>query len=255
MTMRRHERSLTRNILGVDVAALDRGEAVEMIASFIAERRFTKIGFLNAHVANMAQSDDVFRATLGGFLVLPDGVGVDIASKALFGEKFPANLNGTDFVPHLLRSLPKPIKVGLIGATRQNVEAACDRLKRLAPQHKYRIVSDGYFTAQDEPRLLDAMRADPPDLLLVAMGVPRQEYWIEQLNGDDATVALAVGALFDFLSGAVPRAPQWMRATRIEWLFRLIMEPSRLWRRYIVGNPLFILRLLRQMALARGQSK
>ncbi|EFG8199961.1 WecB/TagA/CpsF family glycosyltransferase [Escherichia coli] len=236
-----------RNIMGVDVSALTQREAVDLVAERIAARQFTKVAFLNAHVANIAQSDAGFCGILRDFLVVPDGVGVDIASKALFGAKFPANLNGTDFVPHLLIALPRKIRVGLLGAERDSVEAAADRLKRIAPAHDYVIYGDGFFTREMEPAILNRLQNDRPDLLLVAMGVPRQEYWIDGISGAHASVAMAVGALFDFLSGAVPRAPLWMRKARLEWLFRLIIEPSRLWRRYLVGNPLFIFRLLRQL--------
>lgn len=240
-----------RHILGVDVSAYSQAEAINVIGSCIAAHRFTKVGFLNAHVANLAQADEHFREVLSGFLILPDGVGVDIASKALFGEKFPANLNGTDFLPLLLKALPNRIKVGLIGAERDNVEAAADRLKRIAPRHDYHVFGDGYFTADMEPEILAKIAGNRPDILLVAMGVPRQEFWIDALTPAHATVAMGVGALFDFLSGAVPRAPNWMRLLRLEWLFRLILEPSRLWRRYILGNPLFILHLLRQVAFGK----
>ena len=79
------------------------------------------------------------------------------------------------------------------------------------------------------------------------MGVPRQELWIARnLTKQHCILPIAVGALLDFLSGSVPRAPGWMRTLRLEWLFRLIIEPRRLWRRYIVGNPLFLARVLYQ---------
>lgn len=255
MSPRHQSESRTRHILGVDVAALTQSEAVDAIATLVAEKRFTRVAFLNAHVANLAQADARFCDLLHDFLILPDGVGVDIASQALFGEKFPANLNGTDFVPHLLRSLPAPVRVGLIGAVRENVEAAADRLKRLAPHHTYHVYGDGFFTPGMEPEILSSLEAARSDILLVAMGVPRQEFWIGRLTGAHATVVMGVGALFDFLSGSVPRAPDWMRRLRVEWLFRLIIEPSRLWKRYILGNPLFILHLLRQMTFGRGRGK
>lgn len=240
-----------RHILGVTVSALSQAEAIEAITDCVVTGRFTKVGFLNAHVANLVQADEAFRKTLEGFLILPDGVGVDIASKALFGERFPANLNGTDFVPQLLRGLPTKIKVGLVGAEQDNAEAAADRLKRLAPLHDYIVFSHGFFTPDMEPGIIESIATSRPDILLVAMGVPRQEFWIDRLTEDHATVAMGVGALFDFLSGAVPRAPRWMRTLRLEWLFRLIVEPSRLWRRYILGNPLFILHLLRQTVMEK----
>ena len=79
------------------------------------------------------------------------------------------------------------------------------------------------------------------------MGVPRQEFWIaKNITPRHCTMPIAVGALLDFLSGAVPRAPAWMRRLRLEWVFRLIIEPGRLWRRYILGNPVFLARVVRQ---------
>ena len=86
-----------------------------------------------------------------------------------------------------------------------------------------------------------------PDILLVAMGVPRQEFWIaKNITSSHCTLPIAVGALLDFLSGSVPRAPAWMRRLRLEWVFRLIVEPGRLWRRYVLGNPVFLARVVRQ---------
>ena len=86
------------------------------------------------------------------------------------------------------------------------------------------------------------------------MGVPRQEYWIDCLDERHATVAMGVGALFDFISGAVPRAPDWMRNARLEWLFRLIIEPRRLWQRYVVGNPVFLWHIFRERLGRRGRA-
>ena len=83
--------------------------------------------------------------------------------------------------------------------------------------------------------------------MLVAMGVPRQELWISRhLTAGHCIMPIAVGALLDFMSGSVPRAPQWVRRWRLEWVFRLVIEPSRLWRRYIIGNPVFLARVVGQ---------
>jgi exopolysaccharide biosynthesis WecB/TagA/CpsF family protein len=235
-----------RDILGVQVVAIDRASAFDLLAQRISARRFTKVGFLNAFSANVANENDAFRAAMADFLVLPDGFGVDIASKALYGAQFPENLNGTDFVPALIQHLPGTLTIGLIGSVRDNVEAAADRLARMAPQHHFEVISDGFFDQAGEAGILARLKHTPVDILLVAMGVPRQEFWIERLSNCHTTLAIAVGALFDFLSGAVPRAPQWMRGARLEWLFRLIIEPRRLWARYIVGNPLFLAWLGRQ---------
>ncbi|OQM75246.1 WecB/TagA/CpsF family glycosyltransferase [Manganibacter manganicus] len=233
-----------RKILGVAVANIERAEALDLLERRIKERRFTKLGFLNAHGANLATTNPDFASALQDFLILPDGVGVDIAAKLLYGVPFRANLNGTDFVPALLRFATPPITVGLLGASRCNVEAAADKLKIVAPQHRYPVMHDGFFSPADEPGILRQLAEVRPDILLVAMGMPRQELWMARhLDQRHCTVAIAVGALFDFLAGAVPRAPKWVRRLRLEWVFRMGLEPKRLWRRYVLGNPLFLARV------------
>lgn len=236
------------SILGIRVASLRQDEAISLLSQVIREKTFTKVSFLNAHNANIACSDTEFAAVLDDFLVLADGIGVDIAARWLYGAPFPDNLNGTDFVPALLKASDRPLTVALLGAKRANAERAAERLSQIAPQHNILVVHDGFFTAQEEPEIVAAIRDLRPDILLVAMGVPRQELWIARnLGPEHCTLPIAVGALLDFLSGSVPRAPAWMRQFRLEWLFRLIIEPGRLWRRYIVGNPLFLFRVLRQL--------
>jgi exopolysaccharide biosynthesis WecB/TagA/CpsF family protein len=245
-----------KTILGISVASVGWDEAIGLLKRMLAEGRFTKVGFLNAHNANVASIDADFAGALEDFLILPDGVGVDMAAKILYGEPFPANLNGTDFVPGLLRAASKPLTVGLLGATRRNAEGAAAKLAAIAPQHNYVVVHDGYFSPQEEPGVVETIRALRPDILLVAMGVPRQELWIARnMTDKHCTLPIAVGALLDFLSGAVPRAPAWVRRMRLEWLFRLIVEPGRLWRRYIVGNPLFLARVLRQKLAGGGGAR
>ncbi len=248
--------SAWKTILGISVASLGWDEAIGLLKRMLAERRFTKVSFLNAHNANVASIDAAFADALEDFLILPDGVGVDMAAKILYGAPFPANLNGTDFVPGFLQAASKPLTVGLLGATRSNAEGAAAKLTAIAPQHSYVVVHDGYFSPLEEPGVVETIKALRPDVLLVAMGVPRQELWIARnLTDKHCTLPIAVGALLDFLSGAVPRAPGWMRRMRLEWLFRLIVEPGRLWRRYIVGNPLFLARVLRQKLAGGGGSR
>jgi exopolysaccharide biosynthesis WecB/TagA/CpsF family protein len=236
-----------KEILGIPVADIDLAGAIRLLRGFIAEHRFTKVGFLNAHNANVACSDAEFSDALRDFLILSDGIGVDIAAKVLYGEPFPDNLNGTDFIPALLAAEARPLTIGLLGAKRANAEGAAAKFSRFAPQHKFVVVHDGYFNAEQESEILDRIRALRPDILLVAMGVPRQEFWIaKNITPGHCTLPMAVGALLDFVSGAVPRAPLWVRQLRLEWMFRLVTEPSRLWRRYIFGNPVFLARVARQ---------
>ncbi|MGB3386984.1 MAG: WecB/TagA/CpsF family glycosyltransferase [Pseudaminobacter sp.] len=247
MNMHAAARCTPKNILGITVASIGWSEAIALLRARLAERKFTKVSFLNAHNANIACADREFAQALDDFLILPDGIGVDIASRLLYGAPFPSNLNGTDFVPGFLQSVSQPLTVGLLGASRRNADAAARKLSALAPQHSFAVIHDGYFSPEQEPGIVAHIEALRPDVLLVAMGVPRQELWIARnMSERHCILPIAVGALLDFLSGTVPRAPAWMRRLRLEWLFRLLLEPRRLWHRYIVGNPLFLARVLRQ---------
>lgn len=242
-----HSDAATRDILGVEVRDLSCDEALALLRADVDHGRHRRVMFLNAHSANVAAQNAGFHNILGQFTVLADGVGVDIASKLLYGKMFAANLNGTDFVPALLRSFDRPIKLGLYGAKPGVAERAGVVFRAINEKLDIRVLADGYVDADGQKAALDDLRGWKPDLLLIAMGVPLQEKWIvDNITADHASVVMGVGALFDFLSGGVRRAPRWVRAVRMEWLFRLALEPARLWRRYLLGNPIFLARILRQ---------
>ena len=236
-----------RRILGVPVANLSLDEALQFVHNRLALKQFTAFTFLNAHNGNIAQRDSNFARALDGFTVLPDGIGVDIAAKVLYGDKFQANLNGTDFIPALLRSSPHPLKIALYGAEPGIGKKAAEAFNQMDDRHVYRVAGHGYIDQEKQQAMLDSLAKWKPDIVLVAKGVPSQELWInENLTGEHCVVAFGVGALFDFAADNVSRAPQWMRTARIEWLFRLIQEPKRMWRRYILGNPLFLIHVIKQ---------
>jgi exopolysaccharide biosynthesis WecB/TagA/CpsF family protein len=199
------------------------------------------VAFLNANNANIAQERPDLKRAFDHFLVLADGIGVDLASLVLHGAMFPENLNGTDLVPSLLKRCKSGLKVALLGTRRDVADSARDAFASMCPQHKFTVVADGFFNESDEPAILAALEELRPDILLVAMGVPRQELWITRtIDERHCTVPIAVGALFDIVTGTVPRAPNWMIKLRIEWVYRLWREPKRLWRRYLIGNPVFL---------------
>ncbi|HKG22840.1 MAG TPA: WecB/TagA/CpsF family glycosyltransferase, partial [Blastocatellia bacterium] len=108
---------------------------------------------------------------------------------------------------------------------------------------------NGYFGAQESERIAGKIKESGADLLFVAMGSPAQEYWISSiLRPAGVRFALGVGGSFDHLSGLARRAPAWMQSAGLEWLYRLMREPRRLWRRYLVGNSLFVWLVLKQLA-------
>jgi exopolysaccharide biosynthesis WecB/TagA/CpsF family protein len=235
----------TRNILGVRIADMARADALNLLHRSIAERRHVKLAFCNAHTANIAWTDPAFRTALQGFVVLPDGVGVDIAARWLGGAPFAANLNGTDFTPELLRTAPRPLRVALIGGRPGVAERAAATLHDLDNRHAFGPILSGFADGTATSAWLNALDTHPADIILVAMGNPKQEFWIaERLTARHGSVAMGVGALFDFLAGEVTRAPEAIRKLRLEWAWRLALEPQRLFRRYVLGNPLFLLRVL-----------
>ena len=143
----------------------------------------------------------------------------------------------------------------LLGAREGIAELAAEKLSNCYEQHRFSVVGNGYFTSQGEEVILSNLAADRPDILLVALGNPMQEKWIaDRCTQDHALAVIGVGALFDFIAERVPRAPKIWIDFRIEWLYRLLIEPKRMWRRYVLGNPIFLIRVLRQR-LSRGQRK
>lgn len=240
-----------RDVGGIGIAVLTRAGALAELADAMATGRHVKLAFCNANLVNVAAHDPALLRRLSGFLVLADGIGVDIGGWLLHGAAFPANLNGTDFIPALFAAEQRPLRVGLIGGRPGIADRAAARLGLQFPRHRFSVVSHGYFDPSEEAGLLAGLKAAPPDLLLVAFGNPRQERWIaDKLGPQHCAVAAGVGALFDFFAGEVPRAPEAIRRTRLEWVYRLWLEPRRLWRRYVLGNPAFLLRLLRQRFFA-----
>ena len=236
-----------RNILGVEVCAISRDDALIMIEKFVLNRQHRKIAFLNAHGANITYKNDGYRKLLGQFLVLADGVGLDLASKRLYGEKFPDNLNGTDFLPRLLHHVKMPMRVGLLGGKPGVADKAAMALGNAHGQHSFIPIRDGYFPDSELSQVMENITDSKLDMLLVAFGNPLQEQWVaKNCTGKHCTIAFGVGAYLDFSSGRVQRAPQWLIKFRLEWLFRLWREPSRMWQRYLIGSPLFIVRIFRQ---------
>ncbi|WP_089173129.1 WecB/TagA/CpsF family glycosyltransferase [Bosea sp. AS-1] len=244
---RRRQGYAKRDIGGIGIAVIHRDAAIAELREAIVGGGHVKLAFCNANLVNVASGDAALRRSLSTFLVLADGIGVDLGSWLLHGMAFPANLNGTDFFPAFFAGEARSLTVGLLGGRPGVADRAVEQLARRYPQHRFKVVSHGYYAPEDEGRLLDGLKADRPDLLLVAMGNPLQERFIaSRLSVQHCAVAAGVGALFDFFAGEVPRAPEAIRQARLEWLYRLWLEPRRLWRRYVLGNPAFVMRMTRQ---------
>ncbi|WP_300034566.1 WecB/TagA/CpsF family glycosyltransferase [uncultured Roseobacter sp.] len=202
------------------------------------------VAFVNAHCANVRAKHRGYAASLGRTdYILPDGVGVDMAA-GMRGKKLTANLNGTDFIPLLLREAARLGRsVFLIGGTPGTAAAAAARLCMDLPGLRIAGTRDGYNDAHPAADAVAEINETAADIVLVAMGVPRQEIWIDRNRAlINADLVVGVGALFDFLAGNVRRAPVFVRRARLEWAWRLAIEPRRLAQRYLIGNGAFLCR-------------
>ena len=236
-----------RTVLDVPIRVESFAEAVKLIDARYELREGTAIGFANAHTLNVAAENPAFRSALQDAVVFNDGLGVDIAGRILYGSSFPENLNGTDFVPNYLSRTKHPYRIFLLGAKPGVAERAAHRLAALCAGHKIVGCRNGHFNRDQTAEIADLIRCSKADLLLVAMGNPKQELFIhEHLTATGCRLGIGVGALFDFLAGDMPRAPLWVQRWRLEWVYRLLQEPSRLAGRYLAGNPTFLMRILSQ---------
>ncbi len=228
----------TLALAGYRVFSTTSNDLCDVLQARIRVGRQTVLVFANTNFVLQCQpmrhwlnSDDVIIAN--------DGIGMDIASLIQHGRRYRDNLNGTDFLPLLLKTLPATYKIFLLGGKPGVAERAGAAIELQTGQ---RVVgcANGYNTC-DPSELCARINATGADIVLVAMGNPIQEKWIrEHMGGLDARLLVSVGALFDFLSGGSRRAPKWVQRIRFEWLYRLGLEPRRMVRRYTIDIARFL---------------
>ncbi|WP_297573667.1 WecB/TagA/CpsF family glycosyltransferase [uncultured Deefgea sp.] len=227
---------------------LRQSEVVEQLQQWQGDGQWHRIAFVNPHCANLASNNPRYRGMLNGAdLLLPDGSGVLLASRML-GTPLKENTNGTDLFPVLCRYWQQQkARVYLLGAHPGVAGRMAEQLLWEYPGLHIAGSQHGYFAEEDTPNIIQKIRDAHPDVLLVAMGVPKQDMWIaEHLAQLQTPVAMGVGGLFDFYSGRILRAPVWLREIGMEWSWRLIQEPRRMWQRYLVGNFTFLARVVWQ---------
>lgn len=236
----------TLPILGVSISTLTGDQALEVIAGWAERGTCQTLSYVNAHTLNLAvRIEALHRSLRRSRLVMNDGVGLSLAAR-MRGERFPENLNGSDFTVRLLQlAAERDWGVYFLGGEPGIAEVAADRLEQRIDGLRIVGVTHGYTTDSDEV-LVARVRDSGATLLVAALGSPLQEVWLDSnLEATGALVGIGVGAFLDFTAGRVRRAPSWMNSLGIEWCFRLLQEPRRLWRRYLIGNPMFLLRAWR----------
>lgn len=233
-------------ILGITIHNTTMDEAVTEILKPLHHGRARQVSFVNVDCINLTFKDPDYRHVLQtSDLRLGDGIGLRIAGR-LLGSEVQQNVNGTDLFPKLCAELElRGESLFLIGARPGVVDDVAAWIHKSYPKLLVAGTRHGYFSGTEEPQVMEQIRHSQATVLLVAFGAPRQEKWIRRnLEKLPVVSALAVGGLFDFYSGRIPRAPQWLRELGLEWTYRLYQEPKRMWRRYLLGNTVFLARVL-----------
>jgi N-acetylglucosaminyldiphosphoundecaprenol N-acetyl-beta-D-mannosaminyltransferase len=235
-------------IFGIKMLNISLADALSLLESKLDSAKPTPIFYANADCLNKIFVDrEYYRIMKAASVVFPDGIGINLAGRML-GIPVTENLNGTDMLPYLCDiARMKRSNIFLLGASDGVADKMKEKLLRRYPDLSVCGTHHGYFDWDTEAdAIIKQINTAQTDILFVALGAPLQEKFIMKfLSEIKAPLQIGVGGLFDFYSDRIARAPLWMREFRIEWLFRLIQEPRRLWKRYIIGNPLFLYRVFR----------
>jgi N-acetylglucosaminyldiphosphoundecaprenol N-acetyl-beta-D-mannosaminyltransferase len=239
------------NILGVQVTAIGQNATLQWITDSINTATSSYLCLCNVHTIMCAYRDPILRRKINqAALVLPDGMPLVWIGKWT-GHYEIERVYGPELMLSVCENLPG-LRHYFYGGETGVPEKLADSLKRHFPS----IILAGChsppfreLTQIEQEKDIARIRETQPDIVWVGLGTPRQDHWVadhcHQLPG---TILIPVGAAFDFLTGRQPQAPQWMRNRGLEWFFRLTSEPGRLWRRYLIDNPIFVLLYILQVA-------
>lgn len=224
-------------------------EIIRTIDEIIYNKKKKKIAFINAHYLNTAYEDPEQINRLNRFdYVLPDGCGVSLTCKML-GYRYRENLNGTDLLPLLCKLFEqRGYTMYFFGSADTVAERAAKNLSKKYPSLKIIGFRNGFFNKNEEDSIIFKINKLSPDLLIVGFGAKLQEKWIdEHFDRLNCRVVAAMGGVLDFYSGDAPRAHPLLRKIGLEWAWRLYIEPKRLAKRYLLGNPLFLYRVAKSL--------
>jgi N-acetylglucosaminyldiphosphoundecaprenol N-acetyl-beta-D-mannosaminyltransferase len=241
------------NVLGVGISVLDQDRAREFLFQALKEGRRGYVTITNVHSVSEAQRDPELKRIFNeALLATPDGMPI-VWMGRLRGHPDIRRVYGPDLVLNLCNhARPFGFSHFFFGSKPGVTEELAANLQKQFPGMKIAGTFSPPFRALNEAeriQLRDIVRQSRPDFFWVGIGMPKQEHFMAEYMSilPEAKIFIGVGAAFDFFSGRVRQAPRWMMRLGLEWLFRLTQEPKRLWKRYFINNPLFVLRAAAQL--------
>jgi N-acetylglucosaminyldiphosphoundecaprenol N-acetyl-beta-D-mannosaminyltransferase len=233
-------------ILDVNVDSVKMTEAIDIVEKLMDVQKPSFIATANAEMIMMADQDEELKCILNhADLVVPDGAGTVWAARHL-GVSMPERVAGYDLTQHLLARAPqKKKRVFFFGSAPGVADKAKIKAESEYPGIQIVGVRDGYFKKEQEQEIIDQIKSARPDLLLAALGVPKQEKWLyEHLQELNVPVSIGVGGTLDVMAGVMKRAPLWMQRAKLEWLFRGLLQPKRIGR--LIALPRFVIKVYAQ---------
>lgn len=240
------------HVLGVQIDALDWDDAIDRLNSWARTYESRMVAVCNAHVVVTATRDEDYRLIINAAdMATPDGAPVAWVLRRL-GFTRQQRISGPELMWVMCeRCADQGIPIYLYGSTDKTLELLRLRLLEAFP----RLVIGGMtsppfrpLSPDEDKRVVAAINASKAGVIFVGLGCPKQEHWMAEHRGKVKALMIGVGAALDFHAGSLKRAPSWMRGLGLEWLHRLLSEPRRLWKRYLVTNTLFVVGALRQLA-------
>lgn len=235
------------SMLDTNIDVLTMQQTIELTEEYITKKKPLHLMGVNADKINALRKNERLKQIVNNCgIINADGASVVLASRFL-KKPLPERVAGIDLMQELAAlSAKKGYKIYLLGAKQEVVEKTADVLHDRFSNIKISGIHNGYFKREEWSRIKEEIKVADTQIVFVGITSPLKEYLIEYLKKDINCVFMGVGGSFDVISGLVPRAPLWMRKMNLEWLFRVIQEPGRLFKRYFVGNWEFIFTVLKE---------
>lgn len=235
-------------ILDTIIDVLDMNQTVKLVERYIKTKTPLHLMGVNADKINEVNKNETMKKIVNSCgIINADGASVVLASKYL-KKRLPERVAGIDLMQELVKlAEEKSYSIYLLGAKQEVVEKTALKLKEKHNKLIIKGIHNGYFKEEEWGDISKEIKNKQPDIVFVGITSPTKEYLIEFLQNDGNTcVFMGVGGSFDVLSGNIPRAPKWMQKLNLEWLFRVMNEPKRLFKRYFIGNNIFIKNVIKE---------